>query len=436
MRMKTTHQLGLSSMRIVDSNTLLLCGRDGKVSLCSISGGCGGAGGGGGASFKQKQIFHHHHGGVIAALLLKDGRGFCAVDAGGTFSILEIQSEEEEQRESLVRSRGELASETAIVRRLMDLNGDLEMMRDPKLAKDYFKEEELTSWSEKLEASDHLRKRKAYEGEIYAIESSLETIRKQVEELLIINEELPEGERLDGAEFELNAEERQRRMAEAQEEEAELRLEMRARQAAMVRAGGAIRKEVWDDLEFPGRAIVGLGSKELVVRNYPMLAVEEDEKERLALAQAERKTALDFRKLTTEMQRDGAALQQELSTLVPRHHGRGGESARASASSSARHQPTSSSPRDASPSSRSGGKARESAAAEGASLVRFMGSHSHKFVGVDSAQQLKQLEVTTKIQILQQMAHLKVLYRTYFFRNKSKTYLYFNKLFFRILSES
>ena len=56
-------------------------------------------------------------------------------------------------------------------------------------------------------------------------------------------------------EFELNVEEKQRRIQRGQDKEADLRLELKAWQMARKRAGHALRRQVWDDLEVPGRAI-------------------------------------------------------------------------------------------------------------------------------------------------------------------------------------
>ena len=248
------------------------------------------------------------------------------------------------------------------------------------------------------EAADLLEKRRAYEGEIGDIERSLASIKEQVGELLELNEELPEEERLERSEFELNAEEKQRRAAAGQEREASLHLELRARQAARRRAGLRIRKEVWDDLEVPGRAVAGLGSR-VAVRNYPLPPLTAEETEELAWARGERRTALDFRAAVAQMQRDPAALQQELQTLsTPRSSQR---------SSSRLQRDPSLSPR----SPRRGGAAGDLSESSSASKKdgRFLGSLSHEFVGFDGAQQLDQWEVTTRMQIVQQITLLKVM---------------------------
>jgi hypothetical protein len=59
----------------------------------------------------------------------------------------------------------------------------------------------------------------------------------------------------DRSEFELNAEERQRRVLAAEEHQAEVTLEERARQVAKRKAAAAVRKEVWDEMEVKGMAI-------------------------------------------------------------------------------------------------------------------------------------------------------------------------------------
>ena len=381
---------------------------------------------------RQKLLFHYQRDGVSKAAVLRGAKGnnadgitgFCAVDARGTLVVHEVrqpgltEEEEEERIKKLIRDRVPPSPEKLFVSSLLEERPTVDLtermieetilrsggIRGKRREKDLA----VVSWSEMKEESDLLADRKAYEGEIADIENNLFSIKEQVAKLLELNEELPEEERLERSEFELNTEEKQRRVAAGQDREAGLHLELKAWQVARKRAGLNIRKQVWDDLEVPGRAIRGLG-RDLVVRNYPLLPVTEEEAEELVAAQAERKTALDFKHLTVQMQQDVASLQQELaaSASTPRT-ARGSDSLRASSRQNV-------SPRDLS----AGSSARAGRRGAGASGDlsgtasprrdgRFMGSLSHEFIGFDGAQQLPQGEVTTRLQIVQQMAFLKV----------------------------
>ncbi len=81
-------------------------------------------------------------------------------------------------------------------------------------------------------------------------------MRSKVAELLEENNKLPESERIDVHEFELDVEEQQKRVNEGLDKEDDLRLELKAWQLARQKVGQRIRKKVWDDMEVKGRSIM------------------------------------------------------------------------------------------------------------------------------------------------------------------------------------
>ena len=83
-------------------------------------------------------------------------------------------------------------------------------------------------------------------------------MREKVAELLEENRKLPEAERMDENEFELDVEEQQRRVHEGLDREDDLRFELKAWQMARSRVGQKIRKKVWDDMDVVGRSIKGM----------------------------------------------------------------------------------------------------------------------------------------------------------------------------------
>ena len=88
-------------------------------------------------------------------------------------------------------------------------------------------------------------------------------MRARVAELLEENRKLPESERIDENEFELDVEEQQRRVNDGEDKEDDLRFELKAWQLARQKVGQKIRKKVWDDMEVKGRSINGMK-----VRNF------------------------------------------------------------------------------------------------------------------------------------------------------------------------
>ena len=83
-------------------------------------------------------------------------------------------------------------------------------------------------------------------------------MRARVAELLEENRKLPESERIDENEFELDVDEQQRRVNDGEDKEDDLRFELKAWQLARQKVGQKIRKKVWDDMEVKGRSINGM----------------------------------------------------------------------------------------------------------------------------------------------------------------------------------
>ena len=102
-----------------------------------------------------------------------------------------------------------------------------------------------------------------YETSINEVSEELEAMRARVAELLEENRKLPESERIDENEFELDVDEQQRRVNDGEDKEDDLRFELKAWQLARQKVGQKIRKTVWDDMEVKGRSINGMK-----VRNF------------------------------------------------------------------------------------------------------------------------------------------------------------------------
>ena len=87
------------------------------------------------------------------------------------------------------------------------------------------------------------------------LDAQLLSIKSQIDHLLDCNDEIPEDQRLGKLEFELNQDEKQRRITASLDKESNLKLELKAWQMARGKLGQQVRKQVWDDMEVQGRAI-------------------------------------------------------------------------------------------------------------------------------------------------------------------------------------
>ena len=93
-------------------------------------------------------------------------------------------------------------------------------------------------------------------------------MRSRVAELLEENRKLPESERIDENEFELDVDEQQRRVNDGEDKEDDLRFELKAWQLARQKVGQKIRKKVWDDMEVKGRSINGMKVRNFFFSNF------------------------------------------------------------------------------------------------------------------------------------------------------------------------
>ncbi len=229
----TCHRLNLNKILRVSgarkASTLVLVGKDGFLSWMSEN-----APGSVSAS-DFVHMFHYQRGGILHADVTAD-RQAVAVDAEGCLQIFQPKTGKSEapplsaEQEAAVTALLSRASAQAAVR--------------PAIA-----------WSQKQQLDHVSRERQRYEKNIDEIGEALAAVRKQVGELLESNEQLPPEEKLDGREFELDSEEKQKRYQTGLERESEVRLDMKAREMARRKVGLRVRKEIWEDMEVKGKAL-------------------------------------------------------------------------------------------------------------------------------------------------------------------------------------
>ena len=240
-RSKTSHQLCLNSFSISASGRLAAACKDGILSFHDPSR----SGEGATMARGELKLFHFTAGGVQKGAVAVDGRMVAAVDGRGTLAVADTKAEPVAPTKSLdlVQGHDDPWQETEFFRELVGLTV-------PKQ-----NDVEIEAWSSLKGKEELQHERKQYETALAEIEGPLEDIKAQIASLLECNDELPEEERLDRTDFELNAEEKQRRIIKGQEREAALHLELRAWQLARKKVGQQVQKRVWQDMEVKGRAI-------------------------------------------------------------------------------------------------------------------------------------------------------------------------------------
>ena len=142
-------------------------------------------------------------------------------------------------------------------------------------------------------------------------------------------------------------------------------------------------------------------SENLVVRNYPLLPLSEDDQDALAKALDERQMAAEFESATAQ--------------LHEANGGGGGGAGTADALPTPRsarmESPRQQSSRMASPREARQQQHKVNAvngAAANARRHRFLGSLSHQYIDIDACRLIDQLKVTTRMQTKLQMTLLKV----------------------------
>ena len=218
-RMDTDHQLDLHKITKARSKSgfLALFGRDGYFSYIS-------------ANIEAKarplncHFFHHDTGGLWRCDLSFEG---CILAVNQTGALQLFQPKEGSRRPS---SQFPASSPLLASPRRPSMSSTLPPKVDPFIS-GLFERPKINikslpvdkSWDEKQEEARVAIERKRYESSINEVSAELEAMRAKVAELLEENNRLPESERMDVHEFELDVEEQQRRVNEGLDKEDDLR---------------------------------------------------------------------------------------------------------------------------------------------------------------------------------------------------------------------
>jgi len=169
-------------------------------------------------------FFHHDSGGVWQSDFSSDG---CILAVNGTgalqlFQPRQTSSPDSKSRPGSVSMMPSSPLITPISKYSKNVDPFIATLFDlPAIKPNLFPEDK--SWDEKQEEARIARERKRYEASINEVTTELEGMRSKVAELLEANDRLPESERIDVHEFELDVEEQQRRVNEGMDKEDDLR---------------------------------------------------------------------------------------------------------------------------------------------------------------------------------------------------------------------
>ena len=374
----TEHQMDIH--KIVRSKErrgiLALAGKDGYLSFQPEDENAANARTNGPPNSQIIYMFHYETGGILELSISKSNGSVLVVSKSGSIQVLQTKtSVSKNNRPSYLDIPDPL---------MLELNKIPHSRPTPHPLQ--------TSWAEKQEEERTARERQKYESQINEVTNALDELRTKVAELLEENEKLPESERIDRHEFELDVEEQQRRKNEGLDKEEDLMLELRAWQLARKKVGRKIKKEVWDDMEVKGRCISGMNEK-LTVSNYPLKPTTTEDDDRLEKVKEERRLALEI-----------AGTSQEATTVA---------NATVSPTSSVPLSPATSAINTDSRVMAKQSSSNKEAKMEGHSSqdVRLLGSRSYEFVDISRCLLYPQLEVTTRSQARQQIILLQDVVR-------------------------
>ncbi|XP_072883182.1 cilia- and flagella-associated protein 43 isoform X1 [Hemitrygon akajei] len=136
------------------------------------------------------------------------------------------------------------------------------------------------TWLE-MKAAEATKKDNINNAEIKAhLREGIQKLRQTIHLMMIENERVPENERMDQHEFNLNLKEQQRLHAEGEEKVAKVRESIEMKNLANRYLCEVIKEECWDKMAVKGRTLEAFYSG-LSVRNYPMRERSKEELELL-----------------------------------------------------------------------------------------------------------------------------------------------------------
>ncbi|CAB3997164.1 cilia- and flagella-associated 43-like [Paramuricea clavata] len=144
------------------------------------------------------------------------------------------------------------------------------------------------TWLERVTAQARREEDRQHAGRKKELRKELQQLRQQIMELIEENSTLPDLEKLERYEFNLDEEERQRLIALGEQSVKQVREEIELENLAKMFLRDVIKKECWDSMVVKGRGVKGFHTP-LVVTNYPTRERSPEELQELAFVTRQRK---------------------------------------------------------------------------------------------------------------------------------------------------
>ncbi|KYO40613.1 cilia- and flagella-associated protein 43 isoform A [Alligator mississippiensis] len=153
------------------------------------------------------------------------------------------------------------------------------------------------------------------------LKKGIKSLRKTIQEMMHENEQVPEIEKLDQQEFNLDAEEQERLQLESEQEVARVRKEIEMENLANCYLRDVLKQQCWDSMSVKGRAIKCFHAA-YEVKNYPMKERGKEELETLEkvlqLKKIEcadlkiRKEIIEFQLPTVSSKEEGEKVEEDV----------------------------------------------------------------------------------------------------------------------------
>uniref|UniRef100_A0A7M4F3D5 Cilia- and flagella-associated protein 43 n=1 Tax=Crocodylus porosus TaxID=8502 RepID=A0A7M4F3D5_CROPO len=149
------------------------------------------------------------------------------------------------------------------------------------------------------------------------LKKGIKSLRKTIQEMMHENEQVPEIEKLDQQEFNLDAEEQERLQLESEQEVARVRKEIEMENLANCYLRDVLKQQCWDSMSVKGRAVKSFHTA-YEVKNYPMKERGKEELEtlekvlQLKKIECIRKEIIEFQLPTVSSKEEGEKVEEDV----------------------------------------------------------------------------------------------------------------------------
>jgi len=231
-------------------------------------------------------VSHRSCNGVVHCCFTPDSRCVVVVGGDGTLSCWAWNFTEQGKNRAAAAMDAARARFSQVIRLRREQDAALQKMHE--LSSDEMKtDKEESTWLDISVSKAHKEEDLKYKDVKDKLKVDIDILRNQVLEMIDTNETLPEIEKLERHEFNLDLEERAKMMSLREEKLKKLRNEINEKNLAKQYVRSVIKRQCWDDMMIKGRSIKGFYSP-LEVTNYPMRERSKEELDELAFVTQQR----------------------------------------------------------------------------------------------------------------------------------------------------